>query len=737
MFKLWGVRFGVCFILAMLSTACCKCPPPGAIPTAMDEVYVTPFRLTTNGKVYSIAKGSDGSVYAGGDFTTASLLSGFGLYVDDYLGYPDNMLYPPISGGVTANAGVWAVAPDGYGGWYIGGDFTYVGSVARKNLAHIDAYGELDPDWNPGADNTVVDMHMYNGLLYISGIFTSVGGETRKALASINNLGQVTTWNPLIRYVSGGTEYDPGVFLFDLVDGVIYAGGAFSSVNGETRGNVAAIDANSGAVQAWRVGVTGSVNSIKVSGNTVYIAGNYTDILSGGTVSTGISKLAAVGRSTGTVNTGWKPAPDGTVYDVEVINGVVFAGGGFANIGATPTSRNYLAALDATTAEVTSWNPGPNNTVNRLAANSNDLYIGGAFTMVGATTVAYAAKISGVYGSISNWNMGINNTAYAFGFDGYGVYVGGKFTTANQITVRGLAAVGDNGSFKTMPVLDDGLVRKLTLANDVLYVGGTFTSVGSVATQKAFALNLADSPATIMSWSPNITGTAVYSILVDGSTVYLGGWFTKLGAQTRTNIGAVDATSGAANTSWDPNADSFVYTLTLHNGLVYAGGFFSNIGGQARNRLAALDSTGKAIAGWNPNATGTVVSSIVFDNDTAYIGGVFTKMGSESRANLAAVDASGAVLAWNPGTDGEVGSLKLSGGKIYIGGGFTTVAGQSRRYIAELDTAGQLGALSLSIDKIVYTLLIDDYIYAGGDFTSIGGQTRGGIARINLSGGLQ
>jgi hypothetical protein len=41
----------------------------------------------------------------------------------------------------AARPQVRAVVPDGSGGWFIGGDFNYVGGVPRNHLAHVRADG--------------------------------------------------------------------------------------------------------------------------------------------------------------------------------------------------------------------------------------------------------------------------------------------------------------------------------------------------------------------------------------------------------------------------------------------------------------------------------------------------------------------------------------------------------------------------------------------------------------------
>ena len=49
---------------------------------------------------------------------------------------------------------MYAVVPDGAGGWYIGGDFAYVGGLPRNCLAHI-ASNFTVAAWNPNANAVV------------------------------------------------------------------------------------------------------------------------------------------------------------------------------------------------------------------------------------------------------------------------------------------------------------------------------------------------------------------------------------------------------------------------------------------------------------------------------------------------------------------------------------------------------------------------------------------------------
>src|SRR5439155_22916259 len=99
-----------------------------------------------NGQVLSVV--CDGwTIYIGGGFTHVGPATGSGLALDAITGAAQQP-YPKVAGGV------YAVAPDGSGGWYLGGTFTAVRGQPRNNLAHLDADGNLTA-WNPNANYDV------------------------------------------------------------------------------------------------------------------------------------------------------------------------------------------------------------------------------------------------------------------------------------------------------------------------------------------------------------------------------------------------------------------------------------------------------------------------------------------------------------------------------------------------------------------------------------------------------
>jgi hypothetical protein len=97
----------------------------------------------------------------------------------------------------------------------------------------------LATPWNPGANNpsedhTVYTLAIRGETVYAGGGFSSIGGQPRNGLAALDAAsGQATPWNPSVL----GT-----VFSLALGESAVYIGGDFSSVDGLPQASVAAID---------------------------------------------------------------------------------------------------------------------------------------------------------------------------------------------------------------------------------------------------------------------------------------------------------------------------------------------------------------------------------------------------------------------------------------------------------------------------------------------------------------
>ncbi len=230
----------------------------GTAPTTVAQPVRDDFYVT-NGPVHAAAL-SGNALYIGGAFTWVGPATGAGVPIDAATGLPEHE-FPRVIGSVCA------VASDGAGGWYIGGEFTSVGGVARNNLAHVLRDNSVSA-WNPGANARVRTLAAGPAAVYVGGFFTTVGGQVRNRLAALDPAtGQATSWDP---------NADDLVDALAVVGPTIFAGGNFTTIGGQPRSYLAALDASTGQATAWNPDPNGRVQAMALHENTLYVGGSFT-----------------------------------------------------------------------------------------------------------------------------------------------------------------------------------------------------------------------------------------------------------------------------------------------------------------------------------------------------------------------------------------------------------------------------------------------------------------------------
>ncbi len=335
-------------LVAVLALAAAPDAQAGSRP---DRTFVT------NGPVQPVVRSGD-TIYIGGRFNQVGPRTGFGVEVASDGTLP--MEQPEVSGGEGL---VKAVAPDGSGGWYIGGLFTHVGAVARNNIAHILADKSVDPSFDPNANGSIQALEVSGSTVYAGGGFTSIGGQVRNRMAALNaDDGTVTSFN---------LNPNGEVAAIVVSGSTIYAGGFFTPIGGLTRNKIAALNPDDGTATPWNPDATANVLALAVSGSTVYAGGNFTSI--GGQPR---QNIAAINAGDGTPTPFSANANDG-VFALAVSDSTVYAGGFFTTISGQP--RSTLAAL-TTEGIVTSFDPNGDIAVFALVvAPKGTLHAGGSF----------------------------------------------------------------------------------------------------------------------------------------------------------------------------------------------------------------------------------------------------------------------------------------------------------------------------------------------------------------------
>jgi len=227
----------------------------------------------------------------------------------------------------------------------------------------------------------------------------------------------------------------------------------------------------------------------------------------------------------------------------------------------------------------------------------------------------------------------------------------------------------------------NGVVWAQLIVGNTVYVGGEFTrarpagsspGVNEVVRNNLLAYNLTTGN-LISSFNPNVNG-AVRALVAsdDGSRVFIGGAFTKIGSESRYRLAAFDTGSGALVSSWQPVVNSQVKALGIFGDTVYAGGTFSSASGESRNETASFATSDGALGTWTGEPAGGAVNALTVspDGGRVVIGGSFTSYNGSSNPGygMAATDAvTGASLPWkvnslirNGGTDAAILSLTSS-----------------------------------------------------------------------------
>ena len=351
-----------------------------------------------------------------------------------------------------------------------------------------------EPTWQ--TDGKVTDVLTVGRTTYLAGSFTALrppgtgtAPRRRTHLAAVDSTtGALLPWAPVVDRPVATLAVSP--------DGsTLYAGGAFTKVDGLFRGHAAAFDRSTGALTGWAANTLGDVHAVAVSADRVYLGGDFTRV-------DGVprARLAAVDRA-GTVVPGWDPSADRTVRALALSpdRRVLWVGGDFSRLRGDTTQKR-LARLDAATGRPQPLRSRPAYPLWSVIATADRVWVGG---------------------------------------DGAGGHVG---------TFR---ADGSRGWTRQT----DGSVQGMALRDGVLYVGGHFGAVcvgdtpggasgggfvcGTVDARRARLLALDAATGAVDAWSPGAnTPLGVFALDSTGGRLRVGGTFTVLGGRAQQGYGS-------------------------------------------------------------------------------------------------------------------------------------------------------------------------------------------------------
>lgn len=298
---------------------------------------VLPWNPVVNTQVNAIAANTS-TVYLGGGFSQVGGLTRNNLASVD---------------AVTGAVSTWNPAPNNEvtslvlngNSLYVGGNFTVISSISRNRLALYDiTTSTLTTSWNPNVNAKINAMALSGTQLIIGGSFSAVSSVTRNRIASVDlSSGAATGWNP---------NSDGDINALAIGGTTIYVGGGFNNIGGQFRPRLAELDILTGNATSWipyPSGPGATIWSVAVNGGRVYAGGAYTSI--GGQTRT---NFAAVDIFSGNA-TSWDPAPDNSVTHIGIYNGRMLVGGVFSNISgsAKPFGVQYKLLETAPSVTIT------------------------------------------------------------------------------------------------------------------------------------------------------------------------------------------------------------------------------------------------------------------------------------------------------------------------------------------------------------------------------------------------
>ena len=539
-------------------------------------------------------------------------------------------------------------------------------------------------------------------------------------------------------------------------------------------------------------GPNGTVLSILVVGDEVYVGGSFTAV-----GSLAASRIARFNTTTGE----WSAlgevgdGVDGDVYAMAMVDGDLYVGGSFQNIirqnitGSTTISGRRFARFNVaseTWSAVGSAGDGFDGTVYEIFVAGKDLYVGGAFTSVTSGGVSSTMNAITRYDTGSDTftklgtgaGNGANRTIRAIARDESTLYVGGSETILNQggtqITVSSIGKYDlTTGAWSGLPGGSgsgpSGDINSMVVVGDTLYIGGAFTVVNGTIGARC----LAGYDLTTNTWS-TLNGPGggngfdgdVYELVAIGSRLIISGNFTtsNVGGTTvatrgvsRYNISAntyealVDTLGGQG-----VGAGSYGDGLAVFGESIFVGGNFTTVGDTRSSSRIGLytanfppAASSITTSGQNPTNLSSVEFTVSFSESvTGVTASNFTLMttGTVSGASVTSVTGGGRVWTVRVGAGSGAGTLGLN---MTNGTGITDGLGGSLTglpFTGEVFTlTGQTTATIYNAwsdefatgpnDTVLSILAVGDDIYVGGNFTAIGSLSASRIARFNTISG--
>jgi hypothetical protein len=373
----------------------------------------------------------------------------------------------------------------------------------------------------------------------------------------------------------GGVRHTETLALFEL-GGRMYAGGSFALVENSaqtqtmSRSNIFSFDAATGAINAFAPKVNGSVWGIAGAGDSLYIAGAFTEV--NGVARRGIAKVDA---TTGDVDPAFNAGLNAPVTEVRLVVGRLIIGGRFRErlMAVDPVTGADTGYIDVDIGGKVASDAGPTD-VRRFAVNpaATKLVAIGNFSSVGGRSQsrAFMLDLGSVSASLDAW-----------------------YYTPLQNSCAG----GNRSAY----------LRDVDFSHNGSYF--VLVSTGFIPQSGGLGRDLCDAAARFETdiahpsrptWINYSGGDTFQSVAATPAAVYVQGHFRALdnpngtdgpepGSSPRRGIGAIDPTGGKA-LSWNPGKTRGIggKDLLMTSAGLWVASDGARIGGELHDNIALM-----------------------------------------------------------------------------------------------------------------------------------------------------
>lgn len=689
-----------------LSTQTMKTGSTGLVNRFSVQSFTPTF--TANGKINVIRKDPvTGYLYAAGSFTE---IDGYKI---NMIAMYDGTKWNSLGNGImnTTNGITSSILNTVYdilfvnNDIYIGGDFSNVnGTPGYFNIAKFTKTTSTWSNLLLGIIGTVYRL-VYDGskYIYVGGDFSNVN-STLKA----NNIARwdvtTSTWSAMgSTTLNVGTNRSPsnagGVFDMILIGNLLYVGGGFTNVNFNVLNTSPSITANRIAIwntttNTWSAIISGANNGadntvrsfVYSGGNDLYVAGAFARLI-GTSNLLGCGKLnisnntvtatgSPIGPGLGTYTDGFGTPKNG-VFGISLFNGYLFAFGTFYTnefySQRNEASTNYIRYLDIAANkwyELTSYYSEPFEDLYKPLSDGDNFYLPSSYNQ----TMKFISSSLSLYSPSQNrifnhFSMIANNTINAMAYDSVNniLYFGGAFTYLNGQTINRIGRWNLNTQqFSTLGSGVNGTVLSMTFSNQILYVGGSFTTAtDSVSTKTVNRIALWNNSTSIWSALGSGVNGNVRSIHISGNLIWLGGDFTtatdSVSTKTVNRLTKWNTSTSVWTALGTGLGNNSVNTIYIQGNDVYVGGSFTTAGGSSANRVAKWNDSTSTWSTLTTGYNGTVNAIEMIDYKYLYVGG-------EATVGLNIFDTSSSQWSTPVTLPGNVLTMIQKGKRLYIGG---------------------------------------------------------------------